>query len=79
MRILIVLLLGGCEVVYPCTSSKQCVNLGVQGVCLPAGAGQSYCAFPDGKCPGTGLHWDTSAPTEIEGFCVAPVPDGGLP
>ncbi len=79
-------LASGCsELVYPCHADSNCVIQGVQGVCLPAGAGESYCAFSDGKCT-SGYRWDTSAPSVIDGNCVAgtvPVPrpaeagDGG--
>jgi hypothetical protein len=71
-------LLGGChydELVYTCHSDDNCVVQGVQGVCIAAGAGASYCAFRDGKCA-SGLRWDTTAPSAIDGNCVA-FPDGG--
>ena len=78
----VLLLLAGCdELVYPCSSDRNCVIQGVQGACLNAGAGASYCAFSDGKCP-SGFRWDTSAPGVIDGNCVAGIiplthPDGG--
>lgn len=79
---------AGCdEFVYPCHTDANCVVLGAQGRCLPAGSA-SYCAFPYQQvasagspnpifCP-SGFRWDTSAPEEIQGSCVV-LPDGGLP
>jgi hypothetical protein len=67
---LLVFFMGGCdELVYPCHSNQNCVIEGVQGACVPAGAGTSYCAFGDGKCP-SGYRWDTSAPSAIDNNCV---------
>lgn len=68
--VLLGLLLAACdEEVYPCHGDANCVIQGAQGACLPAGAGTSYCAFPEGKCP-SGYKWHTSAPAAIENSCV---------
>ena len=63
------------ELVYICHSNDNCVVQGVQGYCLSAGAGASYCAFRDGKCS-SGLRWDTTSPSAIDNNCVG-LPDGG--
>jgi hypothetical protein len=64
------------ELVYPCHGNANCVQAGVQGVCVPTGSA-AYCAFVDSRCPG-GLRFDASAPATIEGNCVA-LPDAGFP
>jgi hypothetical protein len=72
------LLLAGCyttDHVYPCHSDVNCKVQGVQGLCIAAGAGQSFCAFGDSKCP-SGYRWDDSAPRVIDQQCVL-FPDGG--
>lgn len=65
--------------IYPCHTNANCVQLGVQGLCLAAGSA-SYCAFPDTdiRCRG-GYRWDDTAPPVISGSCVQPpsASDGG--
>jgi hypothetical protein len=80
LRALVLALLcaGGCETtdhVYACTSDANCTVMGVQGRCLAGGAGRSYCAFGDSKCP-SGYRWDDSAPKVIDQQCVL-LGDGG--
>ncbi len=71
------LLLAACDTpVYPCHDDANCVTHGSQGRCEPAGAGASYCAFPDSICP-TGLRWDPSAPSSLAKDCVGTPVDGG--
>jgi hypothetical protein len=50
---------------FRCTSSKQCVSKGVQGICEP----QGYCSFPDESCADGGQRF---APLsgDLGGVCV---------
>ena len=62
---------------YACHDDSSCVVQGVQGTCVPTGAA-AYCAFPDGKCVGSNLRWDTSSAAEVADQCVPPpLGDGG--
>jgi hypothetical protein len=75
---LALLVVAGCDTrdhVYACHDDTNCVVDGVQGRCFAAGAGRSYCAFGDSKCP-SGYRWDDSAPKVIDMQCVL-VGDGG--
>ena len=60
---------------YRCVADTQCIVMGVAGRCVQAGVGgDGFCAFPDGRCPGSGLRWDNdnASPGEIKNQCVPP-------
>jgi hypothetical protein len=68
---------AGCNLdVYECSDSSKCTRAGVQGTCMPAPNGASYCAFPDTNC-GEGSRWDKTAGGGFSGVCLGEAPQNG--